>query len=70
MNASSSLPTESTPTTAAATMRCWFGEQHPGTGGPEDWQVKIKTKIIELNCRDEVSELPFTVIEQKEYLGY
>jgi hypothetical protein len=22
-------------------MRCWFGEQHPGTVGPEDWQVHI-----------------------------
>jgi len=38
-NASSTLPTESTPTTLKTTMRCWFGEKHPSTG-TEDWKME------------------------------
>merc|ERR1712158_106095 len=39
-NVSSTVSPGTEPPTQPSTMRCWFGEQHPGTG-PEEWKVEV-----------------------------
>jgi len=56
-NVSSTVSPGTEPPTKPSTMRCWFGEQHPGTGD-EEWKVEV-CQDNEKHCFQMVGHTPW-----------